>query len=123
MKTPAFRRGTTRAVLIVGSIAIKFALHERGARCNWFEADLYGRTTPKRKKMLCPVIWCSENSAVLVLRSVTPLRDDERDYLWDNFPDWSDPPDMEESPLEPGTANWGWFDGRLVAVDYSANVA
>jgi hypothetical protein len=39
------------------SIAMKFALHERGARCNLYEALAYADSTGARREGLCPVLW------------------------------------------------------------------
>src|SRR5262245_34688309 len=46
-----FLRGSTRGVFCGGSLAFKFALHERGARCNRFEADLFRNADQRRKAM------------------------------------------------------------------------
>jgi hypothetical protein len=35
------RKGTTRLVLVIGPLAVKFARGERGRRCNRFEANMY----------------------------------------------------------------------------------
>src|SRR5207249_3344621 len=108
-----------------GSAAFKLALHDRGARCNRYEAELYRQTTPARRAMLCPVIWCSENAAVLVARRAIPLTQLEFDKIWsdeseDMFPDWDYRPGQErfgETPFEYKPSDWGWLDRRLVAVD------
>src|SRR5262249_7736509 len=56
-------KGTTRAVLVVGPWALKFAGGERGRRCNRFEALLYKRVDARRRAMLCPVLWCTRTDA------------------------------------------------------------
>jgi len=71
--------------LVVGPFAFKFARHELGAKCNLCEADLYRRVRKRRKAMLCPVIACSPNGAVLLARAATPLTQSEFDELfWSN---------------------------------------
>jgi hypothetical protein len=117
----ALRRGTNRAVFVVGPLAFKFALHDVGARCNLYEADLYRRTTPKRREMLCPVIACAPLGLVLVTRAAMPLTDAEAIVLraTRGFPDWDYVPPDDECPFEPKASDWGWLDGRLVALDYS----
>jgi hypothetical protein len=30
------------------------------------------------------------------------------------------PPNDEEAPFEPKASDWGWFKGRLLALDYAA---
>jgi hypothetical protein len=121
---PALRRGTTRVVLVVGPLAFKFARHDRGVLCNLFEANLYRRTTtPRRRDMLCPVIACSRNGAVLVMKAATPLDPTEHEDLRANLPDWDyGGPGDDECPFEPKPEDWGRLKGRLVAVDYSAPV-
>ena len=58
--------GTSRVVIVLGGLAIKIARHLHGLRCNRFEADLYQRTSDRRRLMLCPVLWRSWFSVVLV---------------------------------------------------------
>jgi hypothetical protein len=110
-------------VLVVGRTAFKLTRHSDGARCNLFEADLYRRTTPQRKAMLCPVISCAPNGALLIMRSAVPLSTGEADKLKrdDGFLDWNyEPRDGESAPFEYKASDWGWLDGKLVAVDYGA---
>jgi hypothetical protein len=99
-----YDNGTTRIVWVIGPIALKIARPGRsGARCNLFEADLYKRTTPARRKMLCPVIACSPNGSLLIARSATPLTRTEFESIRhaDGFPDWDyDPHDGESCPFE-----------------------
>ena len=119
------RKGTTRTVLVVGPLALKFAVGERGRRSNRFEADLYVRVDARRRAMLCPVVWCSRAGRLLVARAARPLTEQERDHLWDTdgFPDWDYvPPNDEGQPFEWKPSDWGWLDGRLVALDYAAPV-
>jgi hypothetical protein len=119
---PVSRYGSNRGVLICHSIALKFALHDRGARCNLYERDTFASSTGGRREGLCPVLWCSDNGAVLVMPYATPLTPKEFEMLPDAaFPDWEDVAGTAGAPFEYGKAeNWGWLDGRLVAVDYSA---
>jgi hypothetical protein len=73
--------------------------------------------------MLCPVLWCSHNGALLVARAARPLTEEEKDHFMDTdtFPEWDYmPPDDDGHPFEWKASDWGWLDGRLVAIDYSA---
>jgi hypothetical protein len=87
---------------------MKFALHERGARCNLYEALAYPLG--------------SDNGAVLVMRAAEPIPEEEFDMLSDAaFPDWEHVAGTAGSPFEHDKAeNWGRLEGRLVAIDYSA---
>ena len=116
------RRGTTRTVVIVGLLALKFGRGERGRRCNRFEADLFKRVNQRRREMLCPVLWRAPFGFLLIVRAATPLTEAERNALWanDGFPDWDYVPPDEGQPFEWKPSDWGWLDGRLVALDYSA---
>jgi hypothetical protein len=38
----------------------------------------------------------------------------------DGFPDWDYVPPDDTSPFEYKASDWGWLQGRLVALDYSA---
>jgi hypothetical protein len=75
--------------------------------------------------MLCPVIACSLNGAVLLAKAVTPLTQVDFDEVRksDSFPNWDYHP-LEgdgECPFEfHKPDDWGRLDGKLVAMDYSA---
>jgi hypothetical protein len=89
VEMPSYRYGTNRGVLVCHSIAMKFALHERGARCNLYEALAYADSTGARREGLCPVLWCSDKGAVLVMRAAEPIPEEEFDMLSDAaFQDW-----------------------------------
>jgi hypothetical protein len=120
---PTFAAGTTRAVLCIGSLAFKLARSGRGGRCNRFEAELYGRSSQERRALLCSPLWCSPSGVVLVMRRARPMTEGEylthvRDaglmLAWD----YRGPGD-DGSPFEPKPKDWGWLDGRPVALDYA----
>jgi hypothetical protein len=121
LKSPLLRKGSTRAVLVIGSLALKFGLGERGCRCNRFEARLYRRVNASRRAMLCPVLWCTPRGTVLAMRAAQPLTEAEKIMLMATrgFPKWDYVPSDETAPFEYKASDWGWLDGRLVAVDYS----
>jgi hypothetical protein len=119
-----FAYGTTRAVLCVDSFAFKFARSARGARCNQFEAKLYRRSNSKRRELLCPPLYCSPLGLILVMRRANPMTDDEvRKYVWNTGLAWNGwdylGPGDDDQPFEPKAMDWGWLDGRPVAVDYA----
>ena len=116
------RKGTTRTVIVVGGFAVKLATDERGRRCNRFEADLYKRVNARRRAMLCPVLVCTPAGTALLMPAARPLTEKERDNLWetDGFPDWDYMPPDETEPFEYKPSDWGWLNGRLVALDYSS---
>jgi hypothetical protein len=116
------RKGTTRLVLVVGPLAIKFARGERGRRCNRFEADMYMHVNARRRTMLCPVLWCMPCGRVLLMRAACPITKAEAAEFraTRGFPEWDYMgPNDEECPFEPKASDWGWLNGRLVALDYS----
>jgi hypothetical protein len=119
---PILRKGSTRAVLVIGPLALKLGLGERGRRCNHFEARLYRRVNAHRRAMLCPVLWCNPNGTVLVMRAARPLTEAEKVRLMATrgFPDWDYVPPDESEPFEYKASDWGWLDGCLVALDYSS---
>jgi hypothetical protein len=71
--------------------------------------------------MLCPILAAFGAGAIIVQRRVQMLTQDEFEELWNGgrYPDWDYMPGEEGSPLEPKASNWGWLDGRPVAVDYA----
>ena len=110
------RRGTRRLTLCVGAWAVKFARNSNGRRCNRFEADLWARTTPTRRNMLCPVLARLPFGLAIVMQRAQPLSKDEVERLKaeHGFPDWDYmPPDDEGHPLEHKPSDWG----RLPDVD------
>jgi len=116
------RRGTVRLTICIGSWAFKFARNATGRRCNRFEADLWIRTTPTRRKMLCPVLVQLPFGIGVIMQRAKPLSEEERDQLFDadGFPDWDYVPPDETCPFEYKASDWGRLrDGRLVALDYS----
>ena len=114
--------GTTRLVLIIGGYALKIARHDRGRRCNHFEARIWSEATPERKTMLCPVLACRADGLFLLMLAANPLSEEEAEQHRQNdtFPDWDYLPGGEGCPFEYKSSDWGKLDGRLVAVDYSA---
>ncbi len=109
-----------RPVIVLGPIAIKFARNEEGRACNRYEADLYRSTTPQRRAMLCPVLWCSHRGFVLIMRAAVPLSEmmSLEEYLA-AAEDWDAMPGEDRCPFEPKNSDWGWYKGRRVALDYS----
>lgn len=114
-------KGTTRRVLVIGPWALKFARGPRGRRCNRYEANLFRTVDARRRAMLCPVHCCAASGWLMVMATATPLTETEKDNLidTDGFPDWDYMPGEDSDPFECKASDWGWFDGRLVAVDYS----
>jgi hypothetical protein len=114
--------GTTRVVLCLSAYAIKIAKGKTGRRCNLFEADLWKRTSESRRLMLCPVLASMPLGVALVMKRAKPLSEEEKEHLIDvnGFPDWDYVPPDETAPFEYKASDWGWLEGRLVALDYSA---
>jgi len=72
--------------------------------------------------MLCPVVWCSNNGAVLVAQAAVPLTQGEMNHFFatGGFQNWDYLPwDAEPDQFEWKASDWGWLDGKLVALDYS----
>ena len=118
----AFRKGTTRRVLVIWPFAFKFARRFHGKACNLYEADCYRTSTPRNRENLCPVVWCSPKGLLLIQRSARPLtraEQQERLKSVNGFPDWDYMPGGPEGPFEHKESDWGWYKGRLVALDYS----
>ena len=115
--------GTTRAVLCVGPLAIKFALSADGARGNRYEADLYRRSDQDRRQLLCPPLYCFPLGAVLVMRRAKPMtKADYRLHVHDAgvMHRWGYRGSGDDgSPFKPKADAWGWLDGRPVAIDYA----
>jgi hypothetical protein len=123
LPTLALVAGTTRFVLCLGPLAFKFPRSLKGARCNRFESDLYRRSDQGRRKLLCPPLCCLPFGAALVMRRADSMSGAEyRQHVRDAglMLAWGyRGPTDDGSPFEPKANDWGWLDGRPVAVDYA----
>jgi hypothetical protein len=115
------RTGSMRSpVVVVGRFALKFARDARGRASNLYEANLYRSANATRRTLLCPVLWVSPNGFVQIMRAAKPLIDmmslDEYMHVAEV---WDKRPGEDSCPFEPKASDWGWLDGRMVALDYS----
>jgi hypothetical protein len=107
-------------VIVIGRLAFKFARDERGRACNLYEAKLYRCVNATRRALLCPVLWVSRNGAVQIMRAAVPLTEMmSLDEYIEAFEVWDYMPGEDSCPFEPKASDWGWFEGRRVALDYS----
>jgi hypothetical protein len=114
-------KGTKRRpVIVLGPVALKIARNAEGRACNRYEADVYRNTTPRRRALLCPVLWCSPFGIVLIMRAAVPLSEmmSLEDYLA-VAEEWDAMAGEDSCPFEPKASDWGWYKGRRVALDYS----
>ena len=107
-------------VIVVGWFAFKFARSARGRASNLYEAQIYRTVNATRRALLCPVLWVSGRGFVQVMRAAKPFADmmspDEYVHVTEA---WDYMPGEDSCPFEPKASNWGWFEGRMVALDYS----
>jgi hypothetical protein len=115
------KAGSTRSpVIVIGRFAFKFARNWRGRASNLYEAKLYRSVNATRRVLLCPVLWVSRNGAVQIMQAAEPLTNMmSLDEYLEVVETWDDMPGEDGCPFEPKTCDWGWFDGRRVALDYS----
>jgi hypothetical protein len=102
-------RGTRRLTLCIGTWAVKLARNSNGRRCNRFEADLWGRTTPARRNLLCPMLARLPFGLAVIMQRAQPLSEDEAERLRNTrgFPDWDYVPPDDECPFEFKASDWG----------------
>ena len=115
------RAGSTRSpVIVLGPLAFKFARNEKGRASNLYEAKLYRTVNETRRALLCPPLWVSPSGALLVMRAAKPFTEmmSEQEY-WEVINAWEYGPGEDSCPFEPKASDWGWFNGRKVALDYS----
>jgi len=106
-------------VVVIGPLAFKFARDKRGRASNLYEAKLYRTSDATRRTLLCPALWVSPRGCLLVMRAAQPLTeltDDDYEHAWQT---WDYMPGEDGCPFEPKACDWGWFEGRKVALDYS----
>ena len=78
--------------------------------------------------MLCPPLWCSKGGVLLIMKRARPLAEREFRELMSRgklpYFEWDyGGPGDDGCPFEPKADAWGWLDGKVVAIDYSASVA
>lgn len=116
------RYGTTRAVLVKGPFALKFARGDVGRRCNRYEAKIWklNRDDPVRGPRLCPVLWSSPGGGLLLMPAASPLPLGTE--LSEDWADWwldtAKGGPCDDFPGEHKAADWGMLHGHLVLVDY-----
>jgi len=108
--------------LCIGRYAFKLARGQRGRIANHAEQLEWQRATPERREILCPLLWAPPFGLVNVMRRAVPLTSAQHLELHrnDRFPKWDYMPGGPSSPLEHKASDWGYLDGRLVALDYPA---
>ena len=116
--------GTTRFALCFGRYSVKFARGSRGRAANRAENVEWERATPERREMLCPMLWASPFGLFNLMQRAVPLTRTQQLALLerDGFPDWDYMPGGPSSPFEYKESDWGYVDGRLVALDYAVPV-
>jgi hypothetical protein len=118
------RQGSTRNTVLLWPLALKFARHKYGERCNKHETELYyrNRHKPHRRSMLCPVLWCSPSGKLLVMRyAATPITRAQADERKANaWSEWAyEGSGDDEHPFEWKENDWGVLRGKVIAVDYA----
>lgn len=115
MRLRICRNGTTRLVVLAWDSAIKFARDGNGIRCNELESQWWLTATETNRPLLCPVLWVSPDYRILIMKRAEPAT--EKDMK--QRPEFDLRGITEPAELKP--TDWGWVEGRLVAVDYSAH--
>jgi hypothetical protein len=111
---------TRSPVIVIGPLAFKFARDQRGRDCNLYEADLYRSVNDTRRALLCPVVWVSPKGALQIMRAALPLAEMmSLDEYAEVSRAWDYRLGEDGCPFEPKACDWGWFEGRKVALDYS----
>lgn len=112
--------GCTRAVLLVGGLAIKVPQFRMGWRlfllgllANMQERDFARLRWPE----LCPVVLALRGGWLLIMRRASPMSLER----WVEFDAvaWRERPDGR-IPVEIKRDSFGILDGRIVAVDYGS---
>jgi hypothetical protein len=114
-------QGSTRRVVLCGSVALKFARlnssqgPQAGLDANRLEAERWHTVDDDLRSVLCPVLYCSPDHALLVMQRADPMA-----------PEIFDPDramglvfsETSSIDCEFKAEGWGILDGRWVVVDY-----
>ncbi len=114
--------GTTRLTLCVGRYALKLPRGLRGCVANYGEQVEWKRAANDRRATLCPMLWGAPFGLINIMKRAIPLTSEQHHELHrnDGFPKWDYMPGGPSSPFEHKQSDWGYLDGRLVALDYPA---
>lgn len=116
-------KGSTRIVVTLGHYVLKLPRNNEGRLCNHHEALVWRRSRERRRALLCPVVFGGPFGLFVLMRRAEVA--DEHDEKWRTARDaaylaWDYVPPDDVCPFEPKADDWGWLDGRLVAIDYAA---
>lgn len=113
--------GSTRFVICLWRVAVKFPRNPTGRHANTRELKIWRSATAARRQMLCPILLALPLGLANVMSRAIPLTDGEMSTARaaGSLPDWDygGPHDISE-PTEPKSSDWGYFQGRIVALDY-----
>jgi hypothetical protein len=101
--------------------AFKVAKGERGYAANRSEYRAWVTASPKRRELLCPSIKLIRDGQILVAKRVQVFEPGQMSlelYIQLGMA-WKNEAPHDDAPFEPGDRNWGWLDGRPVAIDYA----
>ena len=111
--------GTTRWVLLTRNYAIKlptlidWRLFLLGLLANMNERFFYlsfQKGSPELAQRLCPIVFSAPGGWLVVMRRAQPL--DRDDFELCAQINW------KYIPVERKPDSFGWFEGRIVAIDY-----
>ncbi len=110
------RKGTTRVVFLVGKYAIKFPrvsswkMFLRGILANLDEKLWYNNSPDEWRLKMCPAIMCI-GGFVLVSKRCEPISANAYDLLDIEY--------YKPIPMDNKISNFGWYQNRVVLVDYA----
>jgi len=112
------KQGATRNVFLTKRYAIKiprfveWRLFLHGLLANMQEANFWRQL---KSDKLCPVLFAISGGFLIVMARASEFsRSDHADFDFDSFVDAGD----WVVPVENKQDSFGWFQGRIVAIDY-----
>lgn len=111
------RYGVTRVVLVVGRLVFKFPRPDRwrtllnGMLANMDEVYWYRNSPEEWQLKMAPVVFALRGGFLVVARRARILTQEEYALV--------DPKYFEPLPYDPKPGNMGYYQGRLVLVDYA----
>ena len=116
-----FSAGTTRLVISFGPWAFKIGKGKRGRAANRSEFGVWEKNPPSKRVFLCPSQKLFLNGLLLVAKRASLFRPGEMtDDLYIRLGiAWMREQPFDDAPFEPKDSDWGWIDGKPVAIDYA----
>ena len=109
------KHGTTRVVFLCGAYAFKIPTFKSwNLFLNGLLANMQEKLFSGVWEELCPVVWAIPGGFCVVMRRAQPISEEQWEEVCGHIPEHI------FNIAESKSINYGWLDGKIVAVDYGS---